>query len=383
MKCPERFYGRLCISYCNCPTSDCNRVTGCVAENSTSFSSLSTVVTHQTTKSTKRTHIMGNLQTMKMPLLFPAKQHDQNKNINRHDDTWIALSSTLFGSLATLVLIGCFLYFRSRRLKVQFPKRIQRILFSGVDEERNIQLLHEGHHPPFTVTTLNRCQDDDTYMEIRCSQISGACSETCTNTVNNKEKEHAASKELRKNSRNTNLYGKCSFENEYDHVKLRVKSSIPELPHQKFGIGKVLDYVVLSDEGRLQEQITFHDESSKSLTLPSSCKTVKQKLQQHSYSLCRVKSENELKDAQITNEKEKKSIKTSSDISVTTKDPGFKEASRPYSLAHSLSHNNLSLDDEGTLGREPFSSVTPEDMQGKNPENLINSRYSYVQKLVD
>ncbi|XP_062577980.1 uncharacterized protein LOC134239868 [Saccostrea cucullata] len=386
-RCPPRYYGRLCLSVCECPDSVCNNVTGCVTENSASFPFISTVISSQTTKIAERTRITGDIQTKITSRPFPAKQHDQNKNVSHHDDTWIAVSSSLIGSLVTLILIGCVLYFRSRKkLKLKFPKRIQRILFSRTDEERNIHLLQEDHHPPSTVTTFSRCQDDDTYMEIRCSQISGACSATCLDTINKKKKEHMASKELRNVSRTTNLYGKCSFENEYDHVKLRVKSSIPELSHLKFGIGKDLDYVLLSEKSRFQKQSSFHDESSKSLTLPSSCKTVKQKLQQHSYSLCHAKSENELEDERIPNEKEKKSIKSNSDISVTTKDPGFKEGSRPYSLAHSLSHNDLSLDDEGKLGSDPFSSVTPEvkkDLERKNPENLINSRYSFVEKLVD
>ncbi|XP_062587905.1 uncharacterized protein LOC134249585 [Saccostrea cucullata] len=377
MACPSGYYGRLCLSVCQCPDYDCNDITGCNTENSASFPLISTVITSQTTKIAERTRITADIQTTITSHPFPAKHHDQK----------IAVSSSLIGSLVTLILIGCFLYFRSRkRLKVEFPKRIRRILFSRTDEERNIQLLQEDHHPPSTVTTLSRCQDDDTYMEIRFSQMFAACLLTCSTTINNNEKNHVASKELRKVSRNTILYGKCSFENEYDHVKLRVKSGISELPYQKFGVGNDLDYVVLSEKGPLQKQLSYHDESSKSLTLPSICKTVKQKLQQHSYSLCHAKSENDLEDEKIPNEKEKESIKSTSDISVTKKDPGFKEGSGPYSLAHSLSHNDLSLDDEGKLGSDPFSSVIPKvkkDLERMKPENLINSRYSYVQKIED
>ncbi|XP_062572780.1 multiple epidermal growth factor-like domains protein 10 isoform X1 [Saccostrea cucullata] len=113
-RCPSGYYGLLCRSACECPASDCHNVTGCIREKRTSFPSLSTGTTYKTIKISEWTHIAGNLQNTTTPRPFPAKQHVQNKNINHHDDTWIALSSLLIGTMVTIILIGCFLYFRSR-----------------------------------------------------------------------------------------------------------------------------------------------------------------------------------------------------------------------------------------------------------------------------
>ncbi|XP_061166359.1 uncharacterized protein LOC133175277 [Saccostrea echinata] len=400
LKCPSGYYGALCMSVCECPVSDCHYVRGCTTENSTHISSITPDITNQPSTVYEWTNEKTDFQIRITSSQILAKQN-RVRYVNHHDGTWIAVSCSLIGSLATLFLIGCLMYFCSRqKLKMKFPKRIRRILFSYIEpgvfillfnlNYRNMQLIQEGHLEQSTSFPTYLSQDDDPYTEIRFSQIGGACSATCTNTICTNEKDHEISKESTHVSRNTNIYEKCSFEPEYDHVNLKVKSNTPELLHGKWEVvyAKDQEYVSLSDKGRSLKEFPNDDGSSKSLTLPSNWKRVKEnyKSQPHSYSLCYVESKNESKDEQITNDEEDNYVELISDNLMTTKGPKYKEEGRPYSLAHVLSYNDLNSDDGVKSGDEVFSIASPEvkeDVESENPGSLKKRPYSYVKNLVE
>ncbi|XP_062607504.1 uncharacterized protein LOC134269325 [Saccostrea cucullata] len=371
MTCPSGFYGRLCGSPCECKAHKCHHVTGCTIENSSFWSENTTDENHQTSNfpdSVDKTEEWQTTKTSNLKLfsvfdwsnkttdmeatitssMYPAGRQDQN--VKQHDVTWLAVSCSLIGSLATLFLIGCFMYFRSRRnLKKKAPKGIKRILFSRLEPDRNVQ-----HHPQegqlehSTLIPTQQCQGDDPYAEIRYSQMGGECAEAAMN-INNKG--NTMSKEPKCVARNTNLYEKCSFETEYDHINLKVNSNLPPSLHKE---GKILysdlqEYADLPDEGRLQQELLNHDGSSKSLTLPLNLKRVSEhnELKPRFYSLCHDVSTNVLKVDQDKTGTENDCVKqVYPDGLQTESDPEVKEEDRPYSCVHSLLNDDLNPEEK-------------------------------------
>ncbi|XP_061166545.1 uncharacterized protein LOC133175459 [Saccostrea echinata] len=328
------------------------------------------------------------MQTMITSSTYLAERHDEYNNVNQHDVTWLAVSCSLIGSLATLFLIGCFLYFRSRRkLKKNASKGIQRILFSPLEPDRNLQHHpQEGHLELSTLIPTQQCQDDDPYTEIRYSQIGSAYAET---GMNKNEECNKKFKQPSHDTRNTNLFEKCSFETEYDHLNHKKNSSIPGmlLKEGRIVCSDLQEYADLSVEGRLQQKIPIYNGtcSSKSLTFPRNLKRVSEnnQLKTHSYSLCLEVLENQLKvDQDKTDLEENCVVKNHPDNLLTASDPNVKEEARPYSFVHSLLNNDLSSEDVKT-STAVFSIIAPdgkEDLEKEDPRRLINRPYSYVKK---
>ncbi|XP_061166360.1 uncharacterized protein LOC133175278 [Saccostrea echinata] len=399
--CPSGFYGRLCQSPCKCKAHDCHYVTGCTRGNttdnwsenttdkrhrkSTSLEWLDKTKDWQTrnTSSLKPSNVFEwsnkttDMQTIITSSMYPAGRHDQYEIVNQHDATWLAVSCSLIGSLATLVLIGCFLYFRSRRkLKKNAPKGIQRILFSRLEPDRNLQHHpQEGHLELSTLIPTQQCY----------SQIGSFCAEA---GVDINEKGNKISTERRRITKSTNLYEKCSFETEYDHVNLKMNSSSPGSLHKEGGIVStdVQENVVLPDKGRSQKKFPNHDGSCKSLTLPLNLKRVTKnnKLKSHSYSLCHVVSENELEvDQDKTDKEENCVVKFLPGNLVNASYSKVKEEARPYSFVHSLINDELNTKEVYETSTAVFNIITPdvkEDLEEEDPGRLINRPYSYVKK---
>ncbi|XP_062570943.1 uncharacterized protein LOC134232967 [Saccostrea cucullata] len=233
-----------------------------------------------------------DLQTKLTSSLYPALRQDLYV---KHDiDTWIAVSCSLIGSLVTLILIGCLLFFRSRsKLRMKHPKRIGRILSSSTGADRNLDL--PGHFELSALTPEPQYQDDDIYSEIRFSQIDGACAASCMDTISKIEKCCKISKEPNRKII-TNLYKKCSFETEYDQINLKMTSIFSPLLHKerKVVCGKDQELDVLSS----QKEVDAHDESCTSLTLPPRLERFQTKendqFMPHSSILHHTVSENEL-----------------------------------------------------------------------------------------
>ncbi|XP_062570941.1 uncharacterized protein LOC134232966 [Saccostrea cucullata] len=400
MTCPSGFYGRLCQFHCKCLAYNCHHVTGCTKENNF-WSQNTTDEKHQMSnfpdwldkteewQTTKTSNLKlfsvfewsnktTNMEALITSSMYPAGRQDQN--VKQHDVTWLAVSCSLIGSLATLFLIGCFMCFRSRRtLQKKAPKGIKRILFSRLEPDRNVQ-----HHPQegqlehSTLIPVEQCQGDDPYTEIRYSQMGGECAEAAMN-INNKG--NAMSKELKCFARNTYLYEKCSFETEYDHINLKVNSNLPSLhKEERIVCGDLQEYVDLPDEGRLQKEFPNHDGSSKSLTLPLNLKRVSDhnKLKPHFYSLCHDVSTNMLKVDQDKTGIENDCVKQFfPECLQTGSDPEVKEEDRPYSCGHSLLNDDLNPEEK--LSTAEVSIILSSVTEDSSPS--LDNPYSYVKKL--
>ncbi|XP_062587907.1 uncharacterized protein LOC134249587 [Saccostrea cucullata] len=305
--------------------------------------------------------------------LYPARRQDLYV---KHDtDTWIAVSCSLIGSFVTLILIGCLLYFRSRsKLKMKHPKRIGRILSTSTEAGRNLQ-LPEGHFELSALTPESQCEDDDTYAEIRVSQIDGACAASCMDTISKNEKCCKISKEPNR-KRNTNLYEKCSFETEYDQINLKMKSSLSPSLHNERKVITVKDQGI--DVLSSQKKIEVHDESFTSLILPPSLKRFRTKennqFKPHSSSLHHSVSENEFY-KQDRKDEEENYAELNQAKHMTISGPNVKEEEdRPYSVVYLSSYNDLNSKDRVRPGKGSHSNA-------KSEENVLKSESNQAKHI--
>ncbi|XP_062607498.1 uncharacterized protein LOC134269320 [Saccostrea cucullata] len=247
---------------------------------------------------------------------------------------------------------------------MKHPKRIGRILTSSTGAGRNLD-LQEGHFELSALNPEDQCQDDDTYAEIRFSQIDGACAASCMDTISKNTKCCKIS-EKSNHKRNTNLHEKSSFETEYDQINLKMKSSFSPSLHNERKVITVKDKKL--DVLSSQKEVDVHDESCTSLTLPPSLKRFRtrenEQLKPHLSSLHHTVSENEFYNGK---ERERKCIEeNSAELNqakyMAASGPNVKkDEDRPYSVVHLSSYKDLNSKESVKPGIGFHSNAKPEE----------------------